>query len=196
VIYPKLRLRPPTFPLDVNKILYLLCLFAFSVLVTSLTYAQSSGQTFRTDNDNGLLTVSAEKADLKSLLTQFAEKTGVNVHFPKGLAKQITINLSGVSLRMALRRILKGEDYSLIYSASGKSRAGTILEVYVLPKSSTSKPSRRYNRPKVREKQVRASTARWEKRLETLKARMATVNENSTPGRAIRNQIRSTERTL
>ena len=196
MIYRNLRLEPPTFLLDVTKILYLLCLVAFSVSVTSLTYAQSSGQTYRIDYDNGLLTVSAEKADLNRLLTQVAKKTGIKVRFPKDLARQITINLSGVSLRMALRRILKGEDFSLIYSASGKSRAATISEVYVLPKSSTSKPPRRYDRQEAREKQVRASITRWERRLETLKSRMARLDEDSKVGRAIRNQIHSTERTL
>lgn len=191
-----LRLKPPTFPLDVTKIVYLLCLFAFFVSVTSLTYAQSSGQTYRIDYDNGLLTVSAEKADLKRVLMQVAEKTGIHVRFPKDLTKQITIDLSRVSLRKALRRILKGENYALIYSASGKLRAGTVSEVYVLPKSSTAEPSRQYDRLKGREEQIRASIRRYEKRLETLKARVATFDEESRQGRVIRNQIRSTEKTL
>jgi type II secretory pathway component GspD/PulD (secretin) len=173
-----------------SKLLRLLCFFAFFVSVTSLTHAQSSGQTFRVDYDNGLLTVSAKKADLNRLLTQIAQRAGIHVRFPRNLSKQITIRFSGVSLRKALRRLLKGEDYALIYCLSGKRK------VYVLPKSSGPRISRQYKRPRTREERIRASITRYEKRLETLKNRMATVDEESRRGRLIGNQIRSTEKII
>jgi len=178
------------------KLLQVLCLSVFFVSVTSLTHAQSSGQTYRIDYDDGLLTVSAEKADLKRLLTHVAKKADIRVRFPKNLRKQITIKLAGVSLRKALPRLLKGENYALIYSVSGKLKASTISEVYVLPKSSGARTSPQYDRLRHREEQIRASIRRYEKRLETLKARMATVNEESRRGRLVRNQISSTEKTL
>jgi predicted RNase H-like nuclease (RuvC/YqgF family) len=179
-----------------SKLLRLLCFFAFFVSVTSLTHAQSSGQTFRVDYDNGLLTVSAKKADLNRLLTQIAQRAGIHVRFPRNLSKQITIRFSGVSLRKALRRLLKGEDYALIYCLSGKRKASAISEVYVLPKSSGPRISRQYKRPRTREERIRASITRYEKRLETLKNRMATVDEESRRGRLIGNQIRSTEKII
>jgi predicted RNase H-like nuclease (RuvC/YqgF family) len=148
------------------------------------------------DFDNGLLTLFAEKADLTRLLTQIAQKAGIHVRFPSNLTKQITIKLSGVSLKKGLRRLLKGENYALIYSVSGKRKPSTISEVYVLSKSSGPRTSRQYTQPRRRDEAIRASIARYEKRLETLRNRMTTVDEESRPGRLISNQIYSTERTI
>ena len=178
------------------KIFSLVCFFAFFVCITSSTHAQISGQSFRIDYNNGLVTLSAEKADLSRLLTQIAQRAGIHVRFPKNLTKEITITLSGVSLKKALCRLLKGEDYALLYSVSGKHKPAAISEVYVLPKSTGPSSSRQYERPKGRDEVIRASITRYEKRLETLKSRMTTVDEESRQGGAIRNQIRSTEKTL
>jgi predicted RNase H-like nuclease (RuvC/YqgF family) len=178
------------------KIFSLVCFFAFFVCITSSTHAQSSGQSFRIDYDNGLLTLSAEKADLSRLLTQIAQRTGIHVRFPKNLTKKITITLSGISLKKALCRLLKGEDYALLYFGSEKHEPAVISEVYVLPKSTGPSLSRQHERPKGREEVMRASIARYEKRLETLKSRMATVDEESRRGKLIGNQIRSTEKTI
>lgn len=178
------------------KIIPLVCLFAFFVSITTLSHAQSSEQSFRIDYDNGLLTLSAEKADLTRLLTQIAQRAGIHVRFPKNLTRQITITLSDVSLKKALRRLLKGENYALLYSAPGKHKSSAISEVYILPKSTGRTISRQYQRPKGRDEVIRASIARYEKRLETLKSRMTTVDEESRRGRLIGNQIRSTEKTI
>jgi predicted RNase H-like nuclease (RuvC/YqgF family) len=178
------------------KILSLVCLFAFFVCIPSSTHAQSSGQSFRIVYDNGLFTLSAENADLTRMLTQIAQRTDIHVHFPKNLTKQITITLSGVSLKKALRRLLKDEDYALLYSVSRKDKPAAISEVYVLPKSTGPSLSRQHERPKGREEVIRASIARYEKRLETLKNRMTTVDEGSRRDRLIGNQIRSTEKTI
>jgi type II secretory pathway component GspD/PulD (secretin) len=178
------------------KILSLVCFFAFFLSITSLTHAQSSDQSFRMDYANGLLTLSAEKADLTRLLTQVAQIAGIHVHFPKNLTKQITITLSGVSLKKALRRLLKGENYALLYSVSGKDKSSAISEVYVFPKSTGPTISRQSEPPRGRDEVIRASIARYEKRLETLKSRMTTVDEESRRGRLIGNQIRSTEKTI
>jgi hypothetical protein len=179
-----------------SKLIHLLCFFAFFVSVTFSTLAQSHGQTFDMDYDNGLLTLSAEKADLTRLLTQIAQRAGIHVRFPRNLTKQITIKLSGVSLRKALRRLLKGENYALIYSVSAKRKPGAISGVYVLPKSTASRASRQYKQPRGQDEVIRTSIARYEKRLETLKNRMTTLDEESRRGRLTGNQIRSTEKTL
>lgn len=180
-----------------NKILPFLCLIAFFVSPTSSTHAQSSGQSFHIDYDNGLVTLSADKADLTRLLAQIAQRAGIYVRFPRSLTKkEITIKLSGVSLGEALRRVLQGENHALIYSVSGKRKPGAISEVYVFPKSSSPRTSRQYKPPTSRDEVTKASIARYEKRLETLKSRMATVDEDSRRGRLIANHIRSTEKTI
>jgi predicted RNase H-like nuclease (RuvC/YqgF family) len=178
------------------KVFSLVCFFASFVCITFSTHAQSSGQSFRIDYDNGLLTLSAEKADLSSLLTQIAQRASIHVRFPKSLNKEITIKLSRVSLKKALCRLLKGEDYALLYSVSGKHKPAAISEVFVLSKSTGPSSSRQHERPKGREEVIRASIGRYEKRLETLKSRMTTVDEGSRRGKLIGNQIRSTEKSI
>jgi hypothetical protein len=63
--------------MDMTKLLQVLYLLVFLVSVTPLTHAQTSNQKYRIDYDNHLLTLSAEKANLKSLLTHVAEETGI-----------------------------------------------------------------------------------------------------------------------
>jgi predicted RNase H-like nuclease (RuvC/YqgF family) len=179
-----------------SKLIHLLCFFAFFISVTSWTHAQGPGQTFDMDYNNGLLTVSAEKADLTRLLTQIAQRAGIQVRFPTNLTKQITIKFSGVSLKKALPRLLQGQNYALVYSVTGKHKPGSISEVYVLPESSASRTSRQYKQRRDRNEVTRASIARYEKRLDTLKNRMTSLDEESRRGRLIRNQIRSIEKTV
>ena len=178
------------------KTIPLVCLFSFFVSITSLTHAQRSDQSFRMDYDNGLLTLSAEEADLTRLLTQIAQTAGIQVHFPKNLTKQITIRISGISLKKALRRLLKGENYALLYTISEKHKSSAISEVYVFPKSAGPTIASQFEPPRGRDEVIRASIARYEKRLETLKSRMTTIDEESRRGRLIANQIRSTEKTI
>ena len=173
-----------------TKLLQVLYLLAFLVFVTSLTHAQTSNQEYRIDYDNGLLTLSAKKANLKSLLTHVAEEAGILVRCPKNLKKEVTIKLSSVSLRKALHRLLKGESYALIYKGSA------ISEVYVVSKPSGRSISRNYKSPRDQEDRIRASIKRYEQQLETLKNRMEKVNENSRRGKVIMRQIRSTEKTI
>jgi hypothetical protein len=176
--------------MDMTKLLRVLYLLAFLVSVTSLTHAQSSNQKYRIDYDNHLLTLSAKKANLKRLLTRVAEETGILIRFPKNLKKEVTIKLSSVSLRKALRRLLKGESYALIYKGSA------ISEVYVVSKPSGRSIAKNYKRPIDRKERIRASIRRYENRLVTLKNRMERINENSPRGKVIMRQIRSTEKTI
>jgi type II secretory pathway component HofQ len=165
-------------------------LFAFSGLLTPLAHAQDAGSEYRVGYDDGLLTISAKEANLKRILTLVADEADILVRFPQNLSRQITINLSAVPLRRALRRLLRGENYAFIYEGS------EISEVYVAPESSAPSRSRSYARPQQRADRIRASIERYEKRLETLKNRMAQVDETSRRGKVIGRQIRSTERTI
>jgi predicted RNase H-like nuclease (RuvC/YqgF family) len=173
-----------------RKLFTVFLLFAFCGSLTSLTQAQDNGSKYRIGYDDGLLTISAKKANLKRILTHVANEADILVKFPHNLSRQITIKLSSVPLKKALRRLLRGENYAFVYEGSD------ISEVYVVPKSSARSGSRNYSRPRQREDRIRASIARYEKRLETLKDRMAQVNETSRRGKAIMRQIRSTEKTI
>jgi len=160
--------------MEFSKFLKFLCLIAIFVSSTTVTHAQTSRREYRIDYDNGFLSLSAEKANLKSLLTDIAEKAGILVKFPEDLEKQTTINLSSVPLRKALRQLLKGENYALMY----EGRA--ISTVYVFPKPSGPRTSGKTAGLKQdREERIRTSISKYEKRLETLKKQMAEVDEKS-----------------
>lgn len=66
----------------------------------------------------------------------------------------------------------------------------------MLPKSSGSRTSALYERLGRLEERIGTSITRYEKRLEILKGRMATADEESRRGRLLWNQIRATEKVL
>ncbi|MFO7739469.1 MAG: hypothetical protein R6V46_13400 [Desulfatiglandaceae bacterium] len=165
-------------------------LFAFFGLLTPLTHAQDNRAEYRIGYDDGLLTISAKEANLKRILTHIAVEADILVKFPQNLSRQVTLTLSGVPLGKALRQLLRGENYAFIYEGSD------ISEVYVAPKSSAQSRSTNDARLRSREDRIRASIERYEKRLETLKNRMAQVDENSRQGKVLIRQMRSTEKTI
>jgi hypothetical protein len=181
---------------DMTKWLQLVCFFALFIPITSLTHAQTSRQKYRIDYDDGFLTLTAKEANLNRLLTHVAEEAGILISLPRNWRREITIELFNVPLRKGIRRLLKGENYALIYFVSGKNKSSAISEVHILPKPSVTRVSREYKRQRSQRERVKASIIRYEKRLQTLKDQLAKVNEASRRGRRIRSQIRSTERSI
>jgi hypothetical protein len=72
----------------------------------------------------------ANDAYLKNVLFKLAEKSNFYIQVPVSLNKKITINKKEISLRDALRKLLKGLNHAIVYSVSSKKQA-TISEVYV-----------------------------------------------------------------
>ncbi len=169
------------------KFLQLFIFLIYFTSVNSLIYAQSSNLKLRIDYKNNLLTISAQDADLKNVLLKVADKTGIYVRFPNSLKKQITVRISGLSLKETLSRLLKGMNYAIIYSGSRKNRA-IVSEVFVFKKL---KRSRIPGRERIRERQLSHRIRNYEKRIESLKKRLLTVNKNSRQGKRYLRQIRS-----
>lgn len=178
-----------------NQIRYkFLQIFIFLIYFTSVNssiYAQASNIKFRIDYNNNLLTVSAQDADLKNILLKIADKTGVYVRFPSSLKKQITIKLSGLSLKETLSRLLKGMNYAVVYSGSRKNQAN-VSEVFVFKKVER----RISSRASARERQLSHRIKYYERRLEYLKKKLSKVNKNSRRGKSYLRQIRSYENSL
>ena len=137
--------------------------------------------------DNNLLTLSAQKADLKNVLLKLSNQTGIYVRFPKSLKKQITTEISGVSLSDALSKILKGMNHVIIYSGSRKNRL-VVSEVFVYMKSKGHETS---SQSKPREKQILARIKSYEKRLEFLNQKLSQIDKNSRQGKRYFRRIRS-----
>jgi type II secretory pathway component GspD/PulD (secretin) len=173
-----------------RKLFNILIILAFCGPPISLTHAQDSGSTYRIGYDDGRLTISAKKANLKSILTNVADEADILVKFQHNLRRQITIKLKSVPLKKALRRLLRGVNYAFVYEGSD------ISEVYVVPKSGTRSRSRNFVRSRQREDRIRASIATYQKRLEKLKNQMAQADETSHRGKIIMRRIRSTERSI
>jgi len=175
---------------EMKRSINIFLLFAFCTFLTSLTYAQDNSSKYRIRYDDGLLTLSLKEAMLKRVLTRIADETGILIKFPQSLSGQITISLSSVSPKKALRQVLRDKSYAFIYKDTD------ISEVYVVPKSSARTRLRNDTRSRQRENRIKASIGRYERRLKTLKNQMAQVDESSHRGKIIMRRITSTEKTI
>jgi type II secretory pathway component GspD/PulD (secretin) len=174
------------------KFLHLFIFLICFTSVNSLVYAQPYNRKFHIDYKNNLLSISAQDADLKNVLFKVADKTGIYVRFPNSLKKQITIRISGLSLKKTLSRLLKGMNHAVVYSGSRKNRA-TVSGVFVFKRL---KKSRISSRARVRERQLSHRIRYYERRLESLKQKLLKVNRNSRQGKSYLRQIRSNENIL
>ncbi len=177
--------------------------FAFIILSTAFpVLAQTRGQDFFIYYDGGMLSLSAESIDLKEVLAAVADQAGISVTSPKNLEKLVTAKFSNVPLDQGLHRILKGLSYALMYAPAGeRSGAESVSGVYVCPKgSSRRRISRRTSEPYVKlrteEERRAAALERYERRLDFLEQRLATVQEESNQAEAIRRQIRLLEKNI
>jgi hypothetical protein len=169
---------------------------AIFLSATCLAQAQISDQEYRMEYDNGLLTLSAKQASLKGLLRNLAETLNIYITYPRDLNKKITIKLYDVTPIKALRRLLKSQNYALIYSASRSEEATAISELHVLPKPVGRGATRKFRSQKSRGQRTLARIKSYERKLEMLKDRLAKTNSDSRAGRSIRKQIRSTAKTI
>jgi hypothetical protein len=172
-----------------HRIFNLIISVMVSTSVTSLSYAQTFDPNLRIDYENKLLTLSAQQADLKNILLEISNKTGVYVRFPSSLNKQITTKMSRVSLTKALVKLLKGTNYAIIYSGSGKNHA-VVSKVFVYTKSERSRIS---GRSISQDNRLAARIKTYEKRIELMNKKLSHLDKNSRMAKRYVKQIRSYE---
>lgn len=191
--------------LTTNKIKFLhiyiyIILFTF---VISLSYAQTSDPNLRLIYKNNLITISAQNADLKSVLLELADKTNIIVRVPNSLKKQITITLSENSLDEALSRILRDMNYAIIYSGEKNNRT-VISEVLVYNESESSEVSNRsessnrninnsIQNPRGKKIDRSRLIKSLERRLENLNKKLSLGNISSSQRERYLKQIRAYE---
>jgi len=162
--------------------MYLIC-------VTSLSFAQMVNPNPQIDYQNNLLSLSAQKADLKDVLLKLSAKTGIYVKFPSTLKKQITTKMFHVPLNKALSKILKGTNYAIIYSGSGKNQA-VVSKVFVYTKAKRPMISGR----SIQQENIIASRIRaYEKRVRLMNKKLSQLDKNSRIGRRYSRQISAYE---
>lgn len=185
------------------KFLHIFIYIILFTSVISLSYAQTSNPNLRLIYKNNLITISAQNADLKSVLLELADKTNIIVRVPNSLKKQITITLSENSLDEALSRILRDMNYAIIYSGEKNNRT-VISEVLVYNESESSEVSNRSessNRninnsiQKPRGKKIDRSRLikSLERRLENLNKKLSLGNISSSQRERYLKQIRAYE---
>jgi hypothetical protein len=171
--------------------------------VISLSYGQTSNPNLRLIYKNNLITISAQNADLKNVLSKLADKTNIIVRVPNSLKKQITITLSENSLDEALSRILRDMNYAIIYSGVKNNRT-VISEVLVYNKSESSEISNRSESldrnindsiKKPRDENINRSRLikSLERRLNNLNKKLALGNISSSQRERYLKQIRAYE---
>ncbi len=169
------------------------------LLSASPALGQEQGQALHIEYNRGFLTLSVENVNLKHVLKALAAETGITVWYPGDLEKSITTEFDDLLLQQALRRILRGMNYALIYRPStGKKRGEVPAGVFVLSRQGsrarqTFRPSARSRTP---EERRAAAIESYERRLDNLEQQLSRVGINSPRGQAIQRQIRQFERRI
>jgi len=178
-------------PLSHKKIGFLLLLISMVHLKSTncLLNAQSSDQKLRITYNNNLINISAEDADLQYVLLKIADNTNIYVRFPATLEKKITISKKKISLRDALKTILRGLNYAIIYSGSDENQT-FISKVFVFNKSKKSKQQR------VNEARIANRMRAYEKQIESLKKNLLKIDESSSRGKRYLRRIRILEKRM
>ena len=178
----------PGFPARVIYILFIIFLIQ-PVLKCSDSYASDfSSKNYKLNFQNNLLSISAENADLKNILTDIAKTKGISIRYPDSMDKKITIKISESTLREALERLLKDFNYSIVYSNSKKR--DNISDVYIF------KLNKETAQMSENEQRITNRIKSYERRIESLKNSLARVGENSTSGRRLLNRIESYKRNV
>ena len=175
---------PPGFPAKVICLLFIIFLIQ-PVLKGSDSYASEN---YKLTFQNNLLSLSAENAELKNILTDIAKTKGISIRYPDSMDTKITIKISESTLRDALDRLLKDFNYSIVYSSSKKRDRISEVFIFKLNKKSTQMSEN--------EKRITDRIKSYERRIESLKNSLSRVDENSTSGRRLLNRIESYKRNV
>ena len=172
---------------------YIFFLFFLFLLPTHSSYNFSYADDISSGNyqltyEKNRISISASKADLKSILTDIEEKTDISIRYPTSLDKKITIKINKSSLKKALQRLLKDFNYSIVYTGSKKQ--AVISDVYIIKKKISSP------RTNSNEARITNRIRTYERRIETLKKSLSGVDEDSARGKRYSTQIKSYEKNI
>jgi hypothetical protein len=166
-----------------------LVLLTHLVLVIHIGYAQTSPQKLSITYDNRLVTISATNADLKAALLKLADITNTYIKFPASLKKKITIHKEEISLKEALRSLLRGLNHAIIYSVTGKNNV-VISRVRVFSEVNKSRLS------EMAEARLTRQIKSYERQLASLKNNLSKVDSNSRRGKTYVTRIERLEKRI
>jgi len=102
----------------------LLLTFTLFVMLSSSAQAR-----VKVEWKRGLLSVKADRASLSEILQAIATQTGMEVRGVEELDEEVSIEISNLSLRDGLQRLLAHENYMLVERTSPKGDARPVLAV-------------------------------------------------------------------
>jgi hypothetical protein len=127
-----------------------------------------------------------EDADLQNVLLKLADKTNIVIKFPVSIKKKITFTEKGIILRDALKRLLKGLNYAIIFSGRDKNQT-SISKVLVFKKS---------RQQKTNEARIANRVKAYERQIDSLKRNLLKIDENSRRGRSYQRRIMVLEKRI
>ncbi|MBN2040927.1 MAG: hypothetical protein JW864_12860 [Spirochaetes bacterium] len=163
------------------------CIFSLSGTVSS-----QESYNFSMTLKNRILSITAQDADIKNILSEISDITGISVSYPKYINKKVTTRLTKVPLPEALKSLLRGMNYTVIYSYLEKKDRFKVSEIYVLPEYS--------RRSAVRTKSKFSNTERriqsYERRIRFLTERMEKLEPDSPRRRTYERRLRNYQNRL
>jgi hypothetical protein len=155
--------------------------------------ASASGSTLQLKFRDNRLSISADEADIQTVLLRLSEETGIFIRFPKALRKKLSISLSAVTLENALKSILKGINYATVFSVSDNKDNIQVSKVYIFKGYKETARTRRLAR---RERLNRNRINQYKKRIASIQRRLDKVSPNSAAARRLNNQKRNYQKSI
>lgn len=166
--------------------------FLFLMICTFLHWAPVYASTLQLHMRDNLLSLEAVDADLSNVLQRLGEAAGIDFRFPKELEIKITLQLSDVRLETALKRILKGLNYAMVYSGAGGEDSKTICAVYIYGKHKGGARSQ----STINETGAQHSISDYEKRVRVVQKLLDGVEPDSPAARQYKKEIENYQRLI
>jgi hypothetical protein len=159
------------------------------VLVLSASSANAADAKLQVKYQNRRLTIAAENADIKTVLSRIAEKTNILIRIPNSITKRITCNKQKASLKEALQSLLRGINHAIIYRKQNQAES-SIAKVLVYPQATLSTADINANR------RLDGRIRSYGRQIDALKKRLSQVDPNSTRGKNYTRRIRGIEQKM
>ena len=166
--------------------LLLLLLLCTGMILVNVSFAASSNSKIQIRYSNNLIDIAAKNAEIKAVLLKLAEVANIHIKFPSSLEKKISINKQSISLRDALKRLLKDFNYIVIYSGPNKVKA-SVSKVFIY--SEAEKTRRLTASQRLAANRIK----NYERQIDSIKQRLSRVDQNSSRAKRYLRQIRSIE---
>ena len=151
--------------------------------------AEASGQNFRIRQQQGRISISATNANLKNVLLELSETADVTIRVAESLNRKVTLEQTNLSLKSALKRLLRGINHVIIYSGKNRKKA-SIAKVLVLSKATPSRPMT------AAQKRLSRRIDGYQRQIDSMRRNMAKYDATSRQAKRYQRRIDSIQRKI